>query len=143
MKLGKAAGPSGVVIEMTRTAVDTGDLFIAIIRGGKVPADWEQSFIVCLFKGNGDMLWTGATIEDCKLKEQAMKAFKWIAYNLIRQAVTIDESQFGFVPGRGTTDAIFVLRQLQEKYFTVGKQIYMAIVDSEKTFDRVPQNVTW
>ena len=42
MKLGKATGPSGVVIEMTRAAADTGvamirDLIIAIIRGGKVP----------------------------------------------------------------------------------------------------------
>ena len=35
---------------------------------------------------------------------------------LIRQVVSVDDSQFGFVPGRGTTDAIFVVRQLQEKY---------------------------
>ena len=48
---------------------------------------------------------------------------------LIRQVVTIDESQFGFVPGRGTTDAIFFIRQLQEEYFTVSKHIYMAFVD--------------
>ena len=52
MKFGKAAGPSGIVVEMTRAAVDTGvtmirGLAIAIIRIGKVPADWEQSFIVC------------------------------------------------------------------------------------------------
>ena len=41
-------------------------LAIAIIRDGKdnVPADWGQSFIVCLYKGKGDMLWTEATIED-------------------------------------------------------------------------------
>ena len=36
-----------------------------------------------------------------------------------RQVVSIDDSQFGFVPGRGTTDAIFVVRQLQEKYLAV------------------------
>ena len=59
--------------------------------------------------------------------------------------VTIDESQFGFVQGRGKTDAIFVICQLQQKYFTVGKQIYMymTIVDLEKAFDRVPQKVIW
>ena len=56
-------------MEMTRAAIDTGvtmihDLAIAIIRDGKVPADWKQSFIVCLYKGKGDMLWTEATIED-------------------------------------------------------------------------------
>ena len=37
---------------------------------------------------------------------------------LIRQVVSINDSQFGFVPGRGTTDAIFVGRQLQEKLQT-------------------------
>ena len=70
-----------------------------------------------------------------------MKVFKWIADSLIRQVVTIDESQFGFVPGSDTTDAIFVIHQLKEKYFTVGKQINMAIVDLQKAFDRVPQKV--
>ena len=45
-----------------------------------------------------------------------MKVIEWIADSLIRQMVTIDGSQFGLVPGRGTSDAIFVIRQLQEKY---------------------------
>ena len=66
-----------------------------------------------------------------------MKVIMRIIDSLIRQVVTIDESQFGFVPGRGTTDAIFVIRQLQEKHLTVGKRIYMAFVDLQKAFDRV------
>ena len=38
----------------------------------------------------------------------------------IREMVSIDEMQFGFVPGKGTTDAIFIARQLQEKIITAG-----------------------
>ena len=54
IKSGKAAGPSGVVVEMIRAAGVTRatmihDLPMAIIRDGKVLADWEQSFIVCLY----------------------------------------------------------------------------------------------
>ena len=54
MKAGKA--PSGIVVEMIRAVGDMGasmnrDLAAAIIRDGKVPSDWEQSFIVCLYKG--------------------------------------------------------------------------------------------
>ena len=64
-----------------------------------------------------------------KLTEQAMKVIERIADSLTRQVVTIDESQFEFVPDRGTTDAIFVACQLQEKYLAVGKQIYMAFLD--------------
>ena len=56
MKAGKALGPSGIVVEMIRAAGDTSasmirDLAVAIIRDCKVPSDWEQSFIVCLYKG--------------------------------------------------------------------------------------------
>ena len=57
-----------------------------------------------------------------KLTEQAMKILERIVDGLIRQVVSIDDSQFGFVRGRGTTDAIFVVRQLQEKYLAVNKE---------------------
>ena len=44
--------------------------------------------------------------------------------SLIRQLVSMGDSQFGFVPGRGTTDAIFVVRQLQEKYLAASKRLH-------------------
>ena len=67
MKSGKATGPPGIVLEMIKAAGDTGatmihDLATVIIRDGKVPTDWEQNFIVCLYKDNGDALDRG-TIE--------------------------------------------------------------------------------
>ena len=61
MKASKAPSPSGIVtvVEMIRVAGDMGasmiyDLAAAIIRDGKVPSDWEQCLIVCLYKGKGD-----------------------------------------------------------------------------------------
>ena len=148
MKSGKAAGPSGIVVEMIKAAGDTGatmirDLATAIIiRDGKVPTDWEESFIVCLYKGKGDAL-NGGNFRGLKLTEQAMKILERIVDGLIRQVVSTDDSQFGFVPGRGTIDAIFVVRQLQEKTLAVNKRLYMAFVDLEKAFDRVPRKVIW
>ena len=35
------------------------DLAAVIIPDGKVPSDWEQSFIVCLFKGKGECIGQG------------------------------------------------------------------------------------
>ena len=136
MKAGKVAGPSGIVVEMIR------DLAAAIIRGGKVPSDREQSFIIRLYKGKGDALERG-NYRGLKLTEQVMKVLERIVDGLIRQLVSIDDSQFGFVPGRGTTDPIFVVRQLQEKHLAANKRLYMAFVDLEKAFDCVPRNVIW
>jgi len=48
--------------------------------------------------------------------------------------------QFGFMPGKGTTDAIFTVRQMQEKYGCKGKKLYFAFVDLDKAFDRVPRH---
>ena len=72
-----------------------------------------------------------------------MKILERIVNGLIRQVVSIDDFQFGSVPGRGTTDAIFVVRQLQEKYLAVNKRLYMVYVDLENAFDRVPLKVIW
>ena len=137
MKAGKAPGPSGIVVEMIRAAGDMGASMIrdlAIIHDGKVPTDWEQSFIVCLYKGKEDALERG-NYGSLKLTEQVMKILERIVDGLIRQLVSIDDSQFGFVPSRGTTDAIFVVRQLQEKYLAEDKRLYMAFVDLKKAFD--------
>ena len=42
---------------------------------------------------------------------------------------------------KGTTDAIFTVRQMQEKYVCKGKKLYFAFVYLEKSFDRVPREV--
>ena len=49
--------------------------------------------------------------------------------------------QFGFMPGKSTSDAIFIVRQLQEKHLAKSKSLYFAFVDLEKAFDRVPREV--
>ena len=78
-----------------------------------------------------------------KLIDQVMKVLERVVESLIRQRVEIDEMQCGFMSGHGTTDAIFIVRQLQEKHLTANKPLYMAFVDLEKAFDRVQRDVIW
>jgi len=49
--------------------------------------------------------------------------------------------QFRFMKGKGTTDAIFIVTQMQEKFAAKGKKLYFGFMDLEKAFDRVPREV--
>ena len=44
------------------------------------------------------------------------------------RVVSIDNMPFGFMPGKGTTDAIFIMQQVQEKH-QAKKKLYYAFVD--------------
>jgi len=50
---------------------------------------------------------------------------------------------FGFMGDKETTNAIFIVRQLQEKYNAKKTRLWMAFVDLEKAFDRLPHEVVW
>ena len=42
------------------------------------------------------------------------------------------------MPGKGTTDAIFALKMLMEKYREGQRELHCVFVDLQKTYDRVP-----
>ena len=113
MASGKAAGASGIVAEMLKPVGEDGtvkvrDLIENITSEGCIPTDWQESFIGNLYKGKGGALNRGNN-RGVKLIEQLM------------QRVEIDEMQCGFMSDRGTTDAIFIVRQLQEKHLAANK----------------------
>jgi len=145
MKKGKAAGQSRVVTEMLQAASDVGiewltELCNAIVSEGAIPDDWKGSITIPVYKGKGDPLECGS-YRAIKLLEHAMKVVEKVLEKRIREQVKIDDMQFGFMSGKGTTDAIFVIRQMQEKHSAKGKNLYYAFVDLEKAFDRVPREV--
>ena len=43
------------------------------------------------------------------------------------------------MPGRGTTNALFVVRRMQEEYRVKKKKLCMCFVDIEKAFDRTQE----
>jgi len=72
-----------------------------------------------------------------KLLEHATKVMERIFEERIRQQIDIDDMQFGFIKGKGTSDAIFIVRLMQEKFKAKGNKPYFGFVDLEKAFDRV------
>lgn len=111
-KSGKAAGPSGVVAEMLKASGDVGvqwvtDLCNSIVQEGKVPNDWKKSWMVNVYKGKGDALDCGS-YRGIKLLDHVMKILERVIERRIRSKVVINDMQFGFRPGKRTTDAIFI-----------------------------------
>ena len=144
----KASGKSGVVAEMIKASGDAGidllcNLFNKIIQEKAIPSDWEKSIIINLYKGKGDALDRG-NFRGLKLLEHCMKLFEKVIEQHIRNIIEINQMQFGFMPGKGTIDAIFIARQMQEKFREKKKDLYFLFIDLEKAFDRVPRKVvTW
>ena len=95
--------------------------------------------VLPIYKGKGDPMECGS-YREIKLSEHAMKVVERIFEHRIRQQIEIDDVQFGFA-GKGTTDAIFMARQMQENFRVKGKKLYFGFVDLEKAFDRVPREV--
>ena len=45
--------------------------------------------------------------------------------------------QFGFMPGKGTIHALFVLRRIREEFRGKEKKLCMCFVNLKKAFDRI------
>ena len=76
-----------------------------------------------------------------KLLKHAMKIVERVLENRIRGLVTIDDTQFGFMPEKDTTYASFIFRRMQEEFREREKKLYMCFVTLEKAFDGVPRKV--
>ena len=110
------------------------------MKEGCIPEDWKSSVVLQIYTGKGDPMECGS-YRGIKLLEQAMKVVEKIFEHGIRQQIEIDDMQFGFVKGKGTTNAIFMARQMQENIRVKSKMLYFGFVDLEKAFDRVPREV--
>ena len=145
MKNGKASGPSCAVTKMLKASSDicselTADLTNSIIRENVMSIEWGDSFIFGVFKGKGEAIDRG-NHRGLKLTEHVLKVVERIIEVTIRDVVNVDDMPFGFMLGPGTTDAIFILRQIQEQYIGKNRILYFVFVDLEKAFDRVSRNV--
>jgi len=145
MKPQKAPGLSGVTAEMISASGQVGvnvmmQLCQGVLDGKGMPQEWKNSIVVPIFKGKGDPMNCGS-YRGVKLLEHAMKIVERVLEKRIRAMVKLDAMQFGFMPGKGTVDAFFILRRMQEEYREKDKYLYMCFVDVEKAFDRVPRNV--
>ena len=52
----------------------------------------------------------------------------------------LSQTQFGFVPKKGTRDAIALFKVITQRALAVNQKLYTCFVDYKKAFDRVQHN---
>ena len=60
-----------------------------------------------------------------KMFEHAIKMVERALETRIGALLNVDAMQFGFMPARGTTDALFVATTTKEEYGTEGRKLYV------------------
>ena len=120
MKNGKATGPDNLPAEVWKSLGRTGVNFLKealknITDEEKIPDKLRKSILIPIFKNKGNIMNCG-NYRGIKLMWHSMKLYERVHKNRPRNIVSISDEQFGFVKGKSTTEGIFALRQLQERY---------------------------
>ena len=119
-------GPDKIPVEVWKSLGEQGsmlfDLVQKIFEQEKMSEEWRDSVIVPIFKEKVDH-------PDCrncrgiKMTSHTTKMWVRIIDSRLREETTIGEEQFGFMPGRETTDATFAVRQVMEKHREMQKEV--------------------
>ena len=72
-----------------------------------------------------------------------MKVRERIIEARLKDRVEISKQQYGSMPGKGTTDAMFALRMLMETFREGQRELHCVFVYLEKAYDRVPRKELW
>ncbi|MBN3291136.1 RTXE polymerase, partial [Polypterus senegalus] len=134
MKNGKAVGPDDIPMEAWRCLGEMAvaflnRLFNGILESERMPEEWRRSILVPIFKNKGN-------VQDCsnyrgiKLMSHSMKLWERVVEARIRSEMMISEQQqYGFMPKKSTTDAMFAQRMLMEKFREGQKELHCVFVD--------------
>ena len=145
MRKGKAVGPDELPIEVWKCMGEMGIEFLTrpfnrLLMGERMPEEWRSSVLIPMYKNKAEHC---GNYRGIKLMSHTMKVWERIIETRLRDRVEISKQQYGFMPGKTTSDAMFALRMLMEKYREGEKELHCVFVDLEKAYDRVAREELW
>ena len=146
MKKSKPAGPDELPVEVWKCMGKMKikfltRLFNRLLMDERMPEEW-RCVLIPIYKNKGDAQCCG-NYREIKLMSHTMKVWERIIKARLRDSVEISKQQYGFMPGKRTTNAMFALRMLMEKYREGQRELHCVLVDLEKAYNRVPQEELW
>ncbi|GJY00765.1 retrovirus-related pol polyprotein LINE-1 [Tanacetum coccineum] len=117
-------------------------LFNKIFQSAKMSDEWILSEVIPIYKNKGDAQ-VCSNYKGIKLLGHIMKLWERVIERRLRRETRVLENQFGFMPERSTTEAIYLFRSLIEKYKETQRDLHMAFLDLEKAYDSVPRELIW
>lgn len=148
LKNHKAAGLDGITAEVLKADKDTTvnkleDIFKLAWDAEEVPGDWKDGLIVKLPK-KGDLTkcgnWRGLTLMSIPAKLLGRSMIRRLRDGVEEK---LRCEQAGFLPKRGTSEHIFILRNIVEQALEWHSCIYLIFVDYEKAFDSIDRKTLW
>lgn len=138
LKNRKTPGSDGIPAEVYKYAgpkIQTRlfELILKVWETETVPQLWKDASICKLYKGKGNLSLCDS-YRGISLLNVAGKILSHIINKRLGRIAEqiLPESQCGFRTNRGTSDAIFVVKQLQEKSLEQHRDLYLCFVDLEK-----------
>jgi hypothetical protein len=150
LKRNKASDEGGMIAEILKCAdknsplrEDIFQILDEVWRGRVCPKAWNSAVIIPLLKkGDTSIMdnYRGIALQDI-----VEKIFALVLYKRLESIVDpqIYEGQFGFRKGRGTVDAIHMIRQVLESSHEYREPLFICFVDIVKAYDSVDRSILW
>ena len=120
MKNGKAVGPDDIPVGVWKCLGERAlklltKLYNRTMASVRMPEEWRDSVLIPIFKNKCDVQ-SCSNYRGIKLIGHIMKLWERIIERRLRRDLTFSNQQYGFMRGKSTTDALFALRVLMDKY---------------------------
>ena len=144
----KATGTDNITAEVLKadkdiTVNELEKIFRLAWDAEEVPKDWKDGLVVKLPK-KGDLTkcsnWRGLTLMSIPAKLLGRCLIRRLQERVDER---LRKEQAGFRKNRGTSEQIFILRNIVEQSLEWNSSLYLVFVDYEKAFDSISRETLW